>query len=210
MITLVQPTLKHPKYKCSQPSRNVSPAVNSMGGFTLVEIMVVCTLFSLIVALMIPTFITFSKGMKALDNYSEMSMASRIALEHFSRDVRTAENILPGSDQYALKMRLPSFINDHEIFYRYDPENNQFTREEYNSDGILIKTNILFSNAEELKITYYNSFGTAIDPTIQLETSIIQLNVTLTKDLDRAKNLSNTDHIISARFLVRNISSRIG
>jgi len=173
-------------------------------GFTLVEIMISIAIFSIMMASMMPTFIVFTKGMASLGNYASMSMSSRNALEHFSRDVHMARTLSVAS-AYEITLELPSDAGSYVIHYQYDPNAGSFTRKQYAEDGVtLLRTSVLFSDVSELNMVFYNRLDVDVtdEASILTETKTIQLNAKLVK---KVMNQNNTDYIISARFLMRNV-----
>ena len=146
----------------------------------------------------------FTKGMASLGNYSSMSMNSRNALEYFSRDVHMAETLSVAS-AYEITVRLPSDAGSFVINYEYDADTGDFTWKKYASDGVtLLRENVLFSDVSELGMVFYNRLNVDVtdEATILTETKTIQLNAKLVK---KVINQNNTDYIISARFLMRNV-----
>ena len=183
---------------------NKRSPVRKIRGFTLMEIVVSIGIFSMVMASMIPTFIVFTKGMASLGNYANMSMSSRNALEHFSRDVHTAETLLVAT-AYEITVVLPSDAGSFVINYEYDADAGSFTRKKYAEDGVtLLTTRVLFSDVSELNIVFYNRLDVDVtdEATILTETKTIQLNAKLVK---KVINQNTTDYIISARFLMRNV-----
>jgi prepilin-type N-terminal cleavage/methylation domain-containing protein len=184
--------------------RRSATALRKTRGFTLVEIMVTITIFTIVMASMVPTFIFFAKGMASLGNYSSMSMSSRNALEHFSRDVHVAEEILVASaDQ--IRVQLPSDAGSFVVDYEYDADTGNFTRSKYEADGAtLLTTTVLFSDVIEFDLVFYNRRDVVVPDgaSIENETKTIQLNAKLLK---KVINTNTTDYIISARFLMRNV-----
>ena len=178
-------------------------ALHKDSGFTLVEIMFSLVLLTIALASIIPTFIMFSKGMAGLGNYSSMSMSSRNTLERFSRDVRVAETLNVASVT-EIEVELPSAAGGLVINYTYDADAGTFTRREYEDDGVTLSaTTVLFSDVSEFNLFFYNRRNENITgfPTVLTETKTVQLNAKLVQTVMAQ---SNSDYIISARFLMRN------
>ena len=192
------------KSKSHIQCRQSAATLRKSRGFTLVEIMITVTILAIVMASMIPTFIMLSKGMSALGNYSNMSMSSRNALEHFSRDVHMAESLLVASEG-EVTLVLPLDADSFVINYEYDANAGTFTRRQYADDGdTLLKTTVLFSNVFEFDLVFYNRRNVVIPDgaSKEDETKTIQLNAKLVKNVI---NQRITDYIISARFLMRNV-----
>jgi len=171
-------------------------------GFTLVEVMVAVTLLSLAMASLIATFLVFSKGIASLDNYSQMSASSRQTLEHFSRDAHAAQRLIT-ADADEFEFELPDDAGGYIMNYKYDSTTRKFTREKYNGETLLATT-VLFEDIVDFSMIYYNQVNVNVtgEPSILIEAKSVQIDAKLVKNV---MNQSNTDHIISARFLMRNM-----
>lgn len=179
-------------------------APNRVRGFTLVEMMVTVGILALVLASLIPTFLVFSKGMAALGNYSSMSMSSRNALEHFSRDIHAASSLITATAN-EIEIELPEDLGGYLVNYKYDSATGRFTRKKY--DGTtLLKTDVLFEDVEIFSMVFYNRLNADIssnsEASIKDETKSIQINAKL---VQKVINQNTTDYIISARFLMRNV-----
>ena len=175
-------------------------------GFTLVEIMVTVTLFSLVIASLISTFLVFNKGMAGLGNYTSMSVSSRGALEYFSRDIHVAQSLVTANGNEVVLV-LPDDAGGFTISYKYDPVKGEFTRKKYDTDGTtLLSTDILFKDVEIFKMVFYNRLNVDVtsEASVLTEAKTVQINAKLVK---KVIDQNNTDYIISARFLMRNRSS---
>jgi len=163
--------------------------------------MISVAILSIVLASIIPTFIMFSKGMAGLGNYSDMSMSSRNALERFSRDVRVAEALHVATES-EIEVELPSDAGGLVINYKYDPDAGTFTRKEYDG-STLSATSVLFSDVFEFNLVFFNRRDEDIsdEASVLTEAKTVQLNAKLVKEV---MNQSNSDYIISARFLMRN------
>ena len=176
-------------------------------GFTLVEIMVTVTLLSIIMASMIGSFLVFSKGMAGLSNYSEMSNSSRQTLEHFARDAHSADTLLTANSS-EFKFTVPEDAGGYTLHYIYDSDARSFTRMKYSEDGTLLWTQVLFEDIKEeagaFEMIFYNRMNVDVttDSSVLIEAKTVQIDAKLVK---KVINQSNTDHIISARFLMRNM-----
>ncbi len=174
------------------------------GGFTLVEIMVTITIFSMMMASLIATFLVFSKGMASLSNYSEMSNSGRQTLEYFARDAHAAETLsIANANEFEFEM--PVGAGGYTMNYKYDSTTRDFTREKYDVDGTtLLATTVLFEDIEDFKMIFYNRLNDNVttEPSVLTEAKTVQIDAKLVK---KVINQNNTDHIISARFLMRNM-----
>ncbi|WP_162025767.1 MULTISPECIES: PilW family protein [unclassified Lentimonas] len=172
-------------------------------GFTLVEIMVTLTVFSMVMASLMATFLVFSKGMVSLGNYGAMSSSSRQTLEHFSRDVHATQSLQVATAN-EFECVLPAEAGGYTINYKYDPNTSDFTRKKYSSGGTLLKTDVLFEDVETFEMIFYNRSDVDVtgDTSILNEAKTVQINAKLVKNVI---SQTNSDYIISARFLMRNM-----
>ncbi|MFT4901265.1 MAG: prepilin-type N-terminal cleavage/methylation domain-containing protein [Lentimonas sp.] len=171
-------------------------------GFTLVEMMVVVVLLGMASAMMMPTMVFFSKSMLGVGNYSLMSAQSRTALEIFSRDLHVAE-VLTAASQAGVSMTLPADLDSAVVVYTYDANAKELVRSVTPSGGST-KSRTLFGDVHSFEFVYYNRLGVDVsaDASILSESKSVQINAKLLKDVGV---IDNTDYIISARFLMRNI-----
>lgn len=170
-------------------------------GFTLVEMMVVVVLLGIISAMMMPTLVFFSKSMLGVGNYAEMGADSRTALEVFSRDLHVASGLNAASAS-SLTLTLPSELNSAVVVYTYDSSAQELTRAATISGSTV--TQQLFGDVDSFEFIYYNRLGVDVTASASIlsQTKSVQINAKLLKELAQ---LENTDYIISARFLMRNM-----
>ena len=171
-------------------------------GFTLVEVMVVVALSALIAAMAMPTLLFFSKSMLGVGNYGEMSSRSRTALEVFSRDLHAAETII-GASGSSLTVTLPPELSSATVAYTYSSANKELTRTETPASGTAT-SRVLFGDVVSFAFVYYNRLGVDVtsSASVLTESKSVQINAQLLKSV---LSVDNTDYIISARFLMRNI-----
>ncbi len=171
-------------------------------GFTLVEIMVTVTVLALVLASMIPTFIFFSKSIASLGNYTTMSRESRGGLERFSRDLHAVQSLLKAEEQ-EITFVLPDDAGGDTVSYKYDASKKQVTRTSTDPDGN-VSSKMLFDDVENFKMIYFNRLDVDItgQPSILAEAKSVQVKAKLVK---KVITTDNTDYIISARFLMRNM-----
>lgn len=176
-------------------------------GFTLVEIMVAVTLLSMVMASLIATFLVFSKGMASMGNYGVMSANSRNTLERFARDVHAAETLISVSAntfEFEVSADAGGFI----YMYQYDATARDFKRMKYSNSGTLLATQVLFTDVADEANAFRMIFYNRLDEDVTAEASVLTEAKTVQIDAKLKKkviNQNNTDHIISARFLMRNL-----
>lgn len=179
-------------------------------GFTLVEMLMAMTISSFILAGAYASIISLAKGSESLINYTEMNNQCRHALELFSRDMRMASDVLQHdfkSDSIVIERDQP---NGASIFVRYHYVNNSgtgghFRREEwsvYPGDPSfdLISEDVLMFDVQALEFRYYR-FDRDVAALTPLEVKHVEIEAELERDV---LGLSNTNYIVSARFMMRN------
>lgn len=174
----------------------------SRRAFTMVEMMFTVVLLGLVLASIIPTFGFFAKSIAGLGNYSTMSSDSRHALEIIARDLHTAERITAG-DTNSMSLVLPSELDSATVVYTYDSTAKTLTRT-HTVTGSTATSDVLFDDVELFNFVFYNRLGTTLTTASQItgEGKSVQVNAKMVK---KAIKTDNTDYIISARFLMRNI-----
>jgi len=171
--------------------------------FTLVEVMISLSLFAMIMAAIVPTFITFLRHSTSLGNYTEMSMQSRFALELIAQDLHSAENITQASTN-SITVLLPEASGGATVNYNYNSSSETLTRTT-TSDGTF-SSKVLFADLDQFEFTIYNRIGYTQDPntwaSILSEAKSIQMDAVMQRKLLSTKN---TDYVISAKFMMRNL-----
>lgn len=185
----------------SKQVRALARARGRLRAFTLVELMFTLSLLAIVMAAMIPTFLVFSKHSVSLGNYVDMSADSRAALEMLARDVRSAVALTSAAED-AVTLVMPDEMGGISVTYRYDADDQEFSRSIAGAGS-----RVLFNGVTELSFSYYNRVsGDDLDPattaSILVETKSIQLDAQLQR---KVLNLVNSDYVISATFLMRNM-----
>lgn len=171
-------------------------------GFTLLESMMVVVLATTVVTLLVPSLVFFSRSMFGVGNYCVMSAASRSGLEIFSRDLHAAESITM-ADESGLIVTLPAELSSATVMYSYNYDDQELSRTITPLAGA-VSRRVLFGDVDRFSFVYYNRLGVEVTdrPSVLIETKSVQINAKLIKQVVSVKN---TDYIISARFLMRNI-----
>jgi len=189
-------------------------------GFTLVEVMVAVTISAFILTSAYATIISLAKGSESMINYSEMNGQTRVALEVFGRDARMAKNVSEFTTTKFTMLRevfnpATNKYEDHFVTYQYIATAGTFTRDEYTSytgangktvPNKLVSSDILLFDVEDINFFYYRLVdldASGYDPIAKtvLEVKHVQLEAKLERPV---LNLTNTNYIISARFMMRN------
>lgn len=161
-------------------------------GFTLIEMLFSTSVLGLVMAGLVSNYVFIFQSSLALGNYSDMARESTYFLETMGRELRMAEDVQAvASDRFTVVV--PYSTGDEVVQYRYYSDLKSIYRiEGASSDKVL-------SNVEDLTFTYYNNIHAESNDL--LEVKAVQMEATLQRDLAKLKN---TDHIISARYTMRN------
>ena len=193
-------------------------ARKTAGGFTLVELMVSVLIFSVVIASILSTFVAFAKSATSVGFYSEMSSASRKALELFSRDVRSASGITVASamveDGYVISndgitLSYPSYIGvTKAVQYSYSSADDELTRT-VTLNGTSTSS-VLLNGLETFKLTFFQTPGGSFVAESGAVASVDTWTKSIQMDAELVRNvmaIQNTDYIISARFMLRNYNN---
>ena len=169
---------------------------DNQSGFTLIEVLVSVALLSLIISVGLTALTFISQSSTSLSNYSIMSHQSRNALEEFSRDIRMGFRINKATVE----------ILDFDIFGKAGTTSN--IRYEYSAvEDKLFRTEDSGAKEEvldDLAAFQFNYFNLRKIPT----NAIISIKEVQIEGLVKknALAITNTNYIISARFMMRNRS----
>ena len=184
--------------------------------FTLVELMFSMTILMIALGSITGTFMVFAKSSASLGEYVDMSSESRKALELFSRDVRAADGIavigatsLNGvvyTDQ-GLNLTFPDYYGNRSVTYSYDSTSGILRRIE-NYEGTQSESNLL-TGMQQFKIQLFQAPGDDFESISGPVASVNEWAKSLQLDAELIRTvvtLDNTDYIISARFMMRNMN----
>lgn len=141
------------------------PLVRGATGFTMIETMVVATIFS-IIALGIGT--SFLSGMKLwsrIKNTDFVKYYAFVSLEAVSQELRQSVNVpLIGFEGKSQEFSFPSLIGDsvYKISYRYEPERNKLIRRQAALKDIMLDkeennfTEKDFLSVDMLTVSYFS------------------------------------------------------
>ncbi len=162
-------------------------------GYTLVEIVIVMAI-SMIVLMMGLSAISFlSRSTVSLSNYVEMNNSGRLALEIISRDLRMGYDVNSASKtvlDFDFYGKGSSSVN---VIYEYDADSKTVFRTEEGS------TEEFLEHVESFEFKYFNLRREATTAIISIKE--VQMEAVMKKT---ALSISNTNHIISARYMMRN------
>lgn len=173
--------------------------------FTLTELMMATTISGLVLASIISTFLVFAVGSKSVGAYTMMSQDSRLVLEYFARDMRSAEDVTQaGADTLAVRTPNSSFYNGNSITYEFDEDTKLLSRIVEDSSGTEISNKTLLEGVEQFTFSYFGPLGAELNlntASILLSVKSVQVDAEMRRSISRTEA---TDYIISARFMMRN------
>lgn len=185
----------------AKPSLKQRVRRSCRGGFTLVEMMFSAGILAIVVAIVAPTFIAFSKYTVSLGNYSEMSYDSRMVVEILARDIRGAES-LTRANSARLTLELPADLGGNTVDYRYNADRGILYRAVTDNTTGTTSRDEMLEGLQRFQFVYYNRLGNESTAASRLtETKSINIDALMIREVVEQ---SNTDYIISAKFMLRN------
>ena len=184
----------------------------SKSGFSLPELVIAMTISAFVLTASYATVISLAKGSKSMINFSEMNNQTRYAIDLFGRDSRMASDVTVANDttfttRNSIWDNSTSAYRDYTVTYKFFPSAGTFKRTVTDIvTGSVVEDRILLYDVDELKFTYYSLIDPAyplISPetTRLLEIKHVQVEAKLQREV---LNVTNTNYIISARFMLRN------
>ena len=163
-------------------------------GFTLVEMLISMTIGAIALSIGLGSIMFLSRGMVGLINYADMNTASRSALEVFSRDIRMGSHVQASTVDYlAFNVDKRDGSSDFVVYEYVDQEGVLYRKFNANPRTALLK------EIDEMEMRY---FTLRRNPTSKpLEVKEVQFEIIMEK---QALQITNTNHIISAQFMMRN------
>jgi hypothetical protein len=175
--------------------------VSRRSGFTLTEVIMAATLTVVAVSGTLSTTMMIVRSGHNISNYTDMESESRKSLDLFGQDVRMAQEIIwHDANRITLTIPTNSTGGTDTCTYAYDAAAKTFSRTQ---GGI---TTILLSGIETCTLAGYKQNGDLADTgtwaTIANDTKQLQLSVSSKRS--QGTQVSSTQKIISARFILRN------
>ncbi len=109
---------------------------SALRGMTLPEVMVAVGVGSLVLIVMAQVFMTSTFSFAAVGNYVSMGYNSRLALDHLTREIRGAGDLVEFSST-RLKFALPGQTNAF-LVYDWDAQSHQLTESKTGDTKILL------------------------------------------------------------------------
>ena len=161
--------------------------------FTVVELMLAITIGGIVLAGAATSVNLWARSSMAVGNYSDMSGSCRRALDVFASDVRMANDVSVSTANTFTFTAFDSGTSTVTVSYVFDDANDTLTR---TYDGT---SRVILEDVASFGLSYSDLTLTAT--TNPLSVKVVQIKAILEK---KVINLSNTDEIISARFMLRN------
>ncbi|MDQ8201653.1 prepilin-type N-terminal cleavage/methylation domain-containing protein [Pelagicoccus sp. SDUM812003] len=175
------------------PSKSVFASERARKGFTLVEVLVAISLAGMILGFSIGSLVFLARTSQGAWNYQDMNTQSRFALESFASDARMTEDVNSISSSAVSLEVYNAAGGTTTVLYQFVPDRNVFVRVVGGVEKVLL------NDVETLQLTGYTlRRATTLD---RLEVKEIQLEAVMQRDV---LTTTNTNEIISARFLMRN------
>ena len=173
--------------------REESSLVARRSGFSLVELMLAIVISGIVLGSVIAGINLLGRTSVAVGNYSDMSGSCRRALDIFASDVRMADDVSVSTSTTFTFTAFDAANSLVTVSYVFDDDANTITR---TYDGT---STVLLRDVQQFGLAYYDL--TRGKTTNALSVKEVQIEAILQKEV---LTLTNTDEIISARFMLRN------
>jgi len=178
--------------------------VRRVRGFTLVEVMISATLASFLLLAVLTAFLFLGRTGANMQNYTEMEVQARRAIETFAEDVRMAKDATWNSPTSLTLTVVTSSGATATYTYAYSSTTGKLTRQTATT------TTTLVSGITSFSFTAYKINTAPI--TLTSDSTVLAAASTLTKQVQislRAIRSTRTvtdatNSVISARFILRN------
>lgn len=173
----------------------------SRTGFTLTEVLIAVSLGAIIMLAVLTAFLMIGRSTAAAVNYIEMEKQARQGMERFGQDVRMAQYLTTVSANQ-VTLTIPSANGTDDIDYIYDSSAKTFTRNGRDPVTYVANTSTtLIKNVQncEFRRWMLGSTGPA-----NSDASADQLQIRLTISQKSVTVATNTNLVVSARFVMRN------
>ena len=165
-------------------------------GFSLVEMIITMGLLSMIIAVGLSAVTFISQSSTSLTNYTLMSNNSRHALEIIARDLRMGYNINSATSTQLDFDIYGKGNTTTNLVYNYVAADKKLYRTED-----LVTTETIIEDLASFQFNYFNLRRESTTAPISIKE--VQMEGVMRK---QALAITNTNYIISARFMMRNRS----
>jgi prepilin-type N-terminal cleavage/methylation domain-containing protein len=163
-------------------------------GFTLTEVLIALVISTMLMGAVMSSYIFMAKSCVSLNDYTELDMETREAIETFSREVRAASDI-SGFSSSNMTLTVSGPGGDYTVNYTYVPGDQVFYRAYGTSDQKALLTGV-----ESFSLKRFNLLH---NPAINdLETKQIQLDAKTVRS--GGVKFRATNNVLSARYIMRN------
>jgi Tfp pilus assembly protein PilW len=185
--------------------RGPASRLRRAGGFTLVEMMIGATISSFVLAAMMTTFLFMGRSGANVQNYNDMEVQARNALEYFAEDVRQASAVTWSStDSVTLTVGTTS------ITYAYSSTAKNFRRTVVvTATSTTTWNRVVVTGITNFAFSAYNISGNNValattgDRTAA-NGSTKQIQISLEAARSNRTVVAATNTVLSARFILRN------
>lgn len=214
-------------YKTASPTSSTRSTKTPVRGFTLVEVLIAFALASILLTGIMTTFLMMGRTGQLAENYTELEVEARKALETFSRDAREANGVVDGTwGNSTVTFAIPdSSINrtatSYYAKYTFDDVAKTFSRQVLDTSMNTVgNATVLVTNVQHIyngstpnpyfryfkyigattgyTSGYQGNYASYTDEVKQIELNFIaQRNASTTV-------ATATDKVLSARFILRN------
>ena len=207
MATTVYPISSTPR---TEPGRR---------GFTLVELMVSTTLASLLMVGVLSSFLMMGRSGANVQNYTQLEVKARKALEYFSREARLAYGITSYSAN-SVTLQIPDTSSSrntiaYTVTYTFDSAAGTFSRTGPAIDNTTSpnSTAVLLTGVQQITgsnpFNYYRLVTTDYasgftSNTASNVTEIKQVEINFIVSLASTTVVTASNRVLSARFILRN------
>lgn len=189
----------------------LSPARNSRrygtAGFTLVEVMVSAFIGAWILAAVMTTFLFMGRSGANVQNYNDMEVQARNALEFFAEDTRQASGVVWNSTQ-----SVTLTVGTNLVTYAYDSTARTFRRtvvDTVPSPDVTTSDRVIVTGITSFAFSAYNISGASVAISDATERTAAngttkQLQISLEAARTNTTVVAATNTVLSARFILRN------
>lgn len=163
-------------------------------GFSLVEVLISTAVMAFFVAIATSSLVSISRSSSAMLNYQSMNEESRSMLEQFSRDLRATIDVISVSSSGLTITTMTSSGSQTNITYTYNSDAGVVYRQVTGA-----AREIVLSDVAAFDLQFFTLRGA--NTSNPLETKRVQLETIMER---HALSTQNTNHIISAQFVLRN------
>ncbi|WP_309387393.1 prepilin-type N-terminal cleavage/methylation domain-containing protein [Cerasicoccus frondis] len=167
---------------------------NKTKGFSLIEMLIVTTVLGFFVMIATSSMLSLSRSSSSLINYQAMNEESRLMLEQFARDLRSATQVINATDTELEIVTRTSSGGAQTVTYTYNANASVL----YRQVGVGVRE-IILSDVSAFDLDFYTFRGNTTNTPI--ETKRVQIEAMMERSVLSTKN---TNHIISAQFVLRN------